>query len=148
MTARAPCGANKHTCRQRRCKTEDPLIGGTSVVPSGSGPISFEPYTDKPIYYYQIGKRIQYIHIMSNSSRNSSLSFIEIFQNRKQFQGINSIQNPRRVMITYYFLFYIQYSAWVLIKQLTYFRYKQNGKKYFPTAAAVFTGNLSTPFLK
>ena len=56
-----------------------------------------------------------YIHIMSNSSRNSSLSFIEIFQNRKQFQGINSIQNPRCVMITYYFLFYIQYSAWVLI---------------------------------
>ncbi len=56
-----------------------------------------------------------YVHIMSNSSRISSLSFIEIFQNRKQFQGINSIQNPRHVMITYYFLFYIQYSAWVLI---------------------------------
>ena len=38
-------------------------------------------YTDKPIYYYQIGKRIQYIHLMSNGSRNSSLSFIENFQN-------------------------------------------------------------------
>ena len=45
-------------------------------------------YTDKPIYYYQIGKRIQYILIISNGSRNSSLSFIENFQNRKQFQGI------------------------------------------------------------
>ena len=32
---------------------------------------------------------------------------------------------------------------------MTYFWYKENGKKYFPTtAAAVITGNLSTPFLK
>ena len=64
----------------QKMKTEDPLISHISLSDQETDP---------------------YIHIMSNSSRNSSLSFIEIFQNRKQFQGINSIQNAHCVMITY-----------------------------------------------